>query len=95
MYSTVKSLSVFSIILSVLNALATAMFFFYFSAEELGFAMTFTCTIYLVTSTVVSLLISAALFSLCKDLNLETEAKATQAHQLSKRIKDLENKVNY
>lgn len=95
MYSTARGLSVISIILSVVNALATAMFFFYFSAEELGFAMTFTCSMYLITSTVVSLFLSIALRSLCKDLNFESEAKATQAHQLSKRIKELENKVNY
>lgn len=95
MHSTTKGLSVISIILSVINALGTTMFFFYFSAEDLGFAMTFTCSIYLITSTVVSLILSVALFNLCKDLNFESEAKATQANKLSKRIKELENKVNY
>lgn len=95
MYSTVKKISIFSIILAVINALATVLFFLYFFKSDLGFAMIFTCSVYLITATVGFLLISIALNSLYKDLNLEAEAKAAQANQLSKRIKELESKVNY
>lgn len=95
MYSTAKKLSLVSIILAVFNAIATVLFFLYFAGSGLGFAMIFTCVLYLVTATVISLLMAIGLRSLCKDLNYESDYNAEKIHDLNKRVKELENKITY
>lgn len=95
MYSTTRKLSLISIILAIFNATATVLFFLYLAGSGLGFAMVFTCVLYLATATGISLFIAIGLHSLCKDLNCEAEYHATQLNELNKRVKALEKKVNY
>lgn len=95
MYSTTRKLALVSIILAAFNAFATVLFFLYFPNSGLGFAMIFTCILYLVTATVICLFISIGLRSLCWELNYEAESNAARLHELNKRVKELEKKVNY
>lgn len=90
MYSTAKRLSLIGAILTVLNIVATILFFLYFPNSGLSFPLIFTAGTYLVTASVTSLLLTICVRSLCVDLEYEFEDNARKFRDLSKKIHDLE-----
>lgn len=93
MFSTTKLISIFSIILAVINILGVLMAGLLLLTYELGFAVEFCILLYLVTSTVGSLLITISLRSLCQDLLLNHESTSHKLRELENKCKTLENNI--
>lgn len=92
MFTTAKKLSLFSVILAVINMVATAMFFLYFTKSDLGFTMIFTCITYLVTSTVISMFMSISIRTMCQDHEFDYEGTERKIRDLEKKVYELEHK---
>jgi len=93
MFSTTKMISIFSIVLAVINILGVLMFLLLLLTYELGFAVEFCITLYLITSTVGSLLVTISLRVLCHDLLLNHESTSHKLRQLENKCKSLENNI--
>ena len=93
MYSTARKLSVFSAILCCFNITGTALFLIYQINADWAFSLRFSTTIILVSATVISLLLTIGMRSLCHDLEYEYEDNAKRFRDLTKRVRDLEIKA--
>lgn len=91
MYASIRRLATFGFVLAVVNMLATVLLLFYFA--EMTFAAQFTWIVYTASASVGFFIISWALFSLSKDLEREYSSNAEYVSKLSKRIKELEDRV--
>ncbi len=93
MFSTARKLSVFSFILCMINAVFTALLLLMVS--KLPFSEAFVKMCYLVSGTVVLLLLTVITRSICSDLELESDARTRQLHDQAEKIKKLEEKIKY
>ena len=94
MFSTSRSISIFSIILSVINVLGVITLTSMLLTFDLGFAIEFCIAMYLVTSTLGILLVTLSLRSMCQDLILNHESTSKKLRELEIRCKNIENKIN-
>lgn len=93
MYSTARRLSTICAIFSAINILATILFFLYLANCELGFTFIFTSVLFLISNSVIGLLLTIALRSLCEDSQLEYEDKVRRFKDINNKVKELEHKV--
>ncbi len=93
MFSTSKSISIFSIILSVLNVLGVIVLTMMLLTFDLGFAIEFCISLYLFTSTLGTLLVTLSLRSMCQDLILNHESTSHKLRELEIRCKNIESKL--
>ena len=93
MYSTARRLSTISAIFCAINAMATILFFLYLANCELGFTFIFTAVMYLVSSTIISLLLTISLRDICQDCQTEYEYQTKRLRELNNKIKELENRI--
>ena len=91
MFSSTKIFGTLSIIAGVLNALMGLFIMTYIDDLKLTFAQTFSVGVYVGTTTLILLLLGAALFGLGGDLNIYTDANANEIAKLKKRVEYLEN----
>ena len=91
MFSSTKILGTLSIIAGVLNALMGVFILTYIDDLKLTFAQSFSAGTYVLTTSLILLLLGAALFGLGGDLNIYTDANANEIAKLKKRVERLEN----
>lgn len=91
MFATTKRLGTIAIIAGVINALMGVFILTFIDGLKLTFAQVFSVGVYVVTVSVVLLLLGAALFGLGDDLNLMSDANANEITKLKKRVDTLEN----
>ena len=91
MFSSTKILGTLSIIAGVLNALMGVFILTYIDDLKLTFAQSFSAGAYVITTSLILLLLGAALFGLGGDLNISTDSTAAKVADLKKRVERLEN----
>ena len=90
MYSTAKTLSVFSVIFSALNILGTVLFTFCLRGLDWGFTAEFCIMMYLITASAGSLIMTISMRSLCQDLDMNYENTTRRLQDLQKKNEQLE-----
>ena len=95
MFSSLRKLSLFSIILSILNATATILICLYISDLEanIGVGIFICLSFFLLSSTGLFLIISFALSNLQKDIEIQNEHDAISERALKKRVEAIEKKL--
>ena len=95
MFSSLKKLSVFAIILSICNLAFSAMLCLYLSALEsvLGFPIMFCIQTFFMTTSILLVAISIAMRNCHKDIEIQTEHDANVTRDLKKRVEALEKKL--
>ena len=96
MFSSLRKLSLFSKILSICNAVGTALICLYISGLEakLGFGIVICASGFLITTSALFFIISMALSSCQKDIEIQTEHDARTTRDLRKRVESLEKKLD-
>lgn len=95
MRSTTRKVSIFCVIFTAISFIAAAMVTVALQSVELSFGMKFAIIVYLFAISLVSLLLTVSLRSLCQDLDLEYETTATRIRDHNIRIAKLEeNEIN-
>ena len=95
MFSTTKKVATASIILSVINATGAVLICMYLKPiEQIGFPFRIAIMAFLVTSAIIFLAISFALWSCCNDLIMQIDSEYETIAELKKRIEKLEER-NY
>lgn len=92
MRSTARLLTIFCVILTAISIFAAVMVSLAIQTMALSFGQMFAIIIFTFGTSIVSLLLTISLRSLCRDLDLEYETTATRIHDLKKRITELEEK---
>ena len=93
MYSTAKWLSTFCVILAVIHAFMGIALIIYSTGYKLSFGISFSLSVYIITSILSFICLSCGLRSLCNDLDLEYENREKANLALKKRIEALEFKA--
>ena len=93
MFSSANKLSVIGIILGVLNLMIAALLLLYFTSVELGFALTFCAIVYLLTTSVILMLVSCGLRGAAQDMMLNDEGYMSRITDLRKRVEYLEKRL--
>lgn len=92
MYSSVRRLAIFCVVLTVITALSSILLLFYFA--DMPFTAKFSWILYTVTSTLALIFLSWALFNLSTTLEREYSSNSEYLHKLNKRIKALEDRAS-
>ena len=90
MHNTLRNTSLFCLLLSIFNAVGAGLLFFFVGSENLGFTFEFSIIIYLVSGTLVLLLISIALRNLAQELELQEDFTMNEIARLKKSVETLE-----
>ena len=93
MYTLAKKISVFAFILCIINAVFTALSLL--MLVNLPFSEAFIKLCYLISGTVILLLLTIATRSICSDLEMEYDVRSKQVHEQEEKIKQLEYKIKY
>ena len=93
MFSTARKLSALSFILAVINIAGMIMVTMYFVYERLDFHWMFAWLMYLVSITVIGLLLTISIRSFVQDSELESSSNSLQIKKLKERIEELEKVV--
>lgn len=93
MFSTAKTLSIFSVILSAISVISAILLLFCISSLHLGFTVEFCIIVYVIAAVAGSLLMTISLRSLCQDLDLNYENTAQRLHDMQKKINELECQI--
>ena len=96
MFSSLRKLSLFSIILSILNATATILICLYISDLEakIGVGIFICLSLFLISTTGLFFLISFTLSNLQKDFEIQHEHDAISMRALKKRVETIEKKLD-
>ena len=94
MYSTAKTLSIFSVIFTTVNIVGTILFAFCLRGLHWGFTAEFSIMVYLITASAGSLIMTICMRSLCQDLDMNYENTAQRLHDLQKKTAELQEIVN-
>lgn len=92
MRTTIRYLSIFCVILTALSFLAAVMLTMAIQTLQLDYGLKFSIIIFLFATSIISLLLTLGLRSLCRDLDLEYEANAIKIRELTKKVRELEEK---
>lgn len=90
MFSTARKLSALSFILAVINITGMIMVTMYFVNEGLVFHWFFAWLMYLVSITMIGLLLTISIRSFVQDSELESSSNSLQIKKLKERIEELE-----
>jgi len=93
MFSTARKLSALSFILAVVNIVGLVMVTMYFIGQGLAFHWMFAWLMYLVSITVIGLLLTVSIRSFVQDSELESNSNAMQMKKMKERIEELERKL--
>jgi len=93
MYSTAKKMATMSAIVCTLNIFGGFLFCLVTMSLNLSFAVRFSMIMYLATTSVVTLMLTLGLRSICQDLEYEYEDNTKKLRELSDRLSDVEHKV--
>ena len=93
MYTTAKTLSVLTVILSIVNVVGAALTALLLLSEHLNFTQFISAMIYLVSATAISLFLTFAIRSMLQDLEIEVNNHNHNVKKLTDRITELENKL--
>ena len=93
MYSSARKLTAISFILAALSILGLVMVTMFFIYLHLAFHWMFALLLYLISITLIGLLLTISLRSILQDMDVEYENQARQINKLKERIEDLELKV--
>ena len=93
MFSTARKLSALSFILAVINIVGLAMVTMYFIGQGMEFHWFFAWLMYLVSISVIGVLLTVGIRSFVQDSELESNSTALQIKKLKERIEDLERKL--
>ena len=94
MFSSANKLSVIGIVLGVLNLMIAALLLLYFTSAELGFALTFSAIVYLLTTSVILMLLACGLRGAAQDMMLNDEGYMSRITDLRKRVEYLEKRTD-
>lgn len=92
MFSTARKLGITCCILAAINIAGLAMIALLIIGQGLPFSWIFSILMYLISVTVIGLLLTLGIRSMVQDLELETENAALQIKKLRERIEALEGK---
>ncbi len=92
MFSTVKKLSIASIILSAINIFVGIAVVSYLSTSKIGFTPIFSMCLYIGTGSAILLSAACALYSASQDIKVENDYYLQQITDLKKRVETLENR---
>ena len=91
MYSSLKTVAVFSVILSVVNAIAAVLtIMFLIPIEGIGYTSLLAIGAFLGSTSLLFLVLSFFLFSLYADLSAHEDSNYDDLSSLRKRVDDLE-----
>lgn len=95
MYTTAKRLSIFMLILAIMFSLFNVGIIMLETLTDMekNFALGFCKLISILACSATLIILTASVRSMCADLELEYEAKAKQSRNLTKRIEELERKI--
>ena len=93
MFSTARKLSALSFILAVVNIVGLVMVAMYFIGQGMEFHWMFAWMMYLISITVIGLLLTVSIRSFVQDSELESNSNALQIKKLKERIDELERKL--
>lgn len=93
MFSTARKLGVTCCILAAINIAGLAMVTLLIVGQGLPFSWIFALLMYLISITVIGLLLTLGMRSIVQDSELETEGYAVQIKKLKERIDELEHKL--
>ena len=93
MFSTARKLGALCFILAVANIVGLIMVTMYFIGQGLGFSWMFAWLMYLITVTVMALLLTISVRSFVQDAELESSSTSIQIKNLKDRIAELEHIV--
>ncbi|MBR5529677.1 MAG: hypothetical protein IKU57_04295 [Oscillospiraceae bacterium] len=91
MFSNIKKLGGIAVTVGTANTLMGVFILTFISNLKLNFAQTFSISVYIVTLSVIFLVLGAAFFALGQDLNISTDSTAGEIAKLKKRVEQLEN----
>lgn len=92
MFSTVKKLSIASIILSAINIFVGIAAISYLVNTKIGFTAIFSLCLYICTASAILLCAGCALYSAAQDIRVENDYYLQQITDMKKRIDTLENR---
>lgn len=92
MFSTARKLGVTCCILAAINIAGLAMVTLLLIGQGLPFSWIFAILMYLISITVIGLLLTLGIRSIVQDLELESESTALQIKKLKERMDELEHK---
>lgn len=92
MHNSLRNISLFCLLLSIFHAVGTGLLFFFIASENLGFTFEFSIIVYLISGTLILLLVSIALRSLAQDLELQEDFTMSEIAQLKKTVESLEKR---
>ena len=90
MFSTARKLGALSVILSVINVIGLIMVALYFIGQRMEFHWLFAWLMYLISITVLGVLLTVSIRSFVQDCELESNSTAIQIKKLKERIEELE-----
>ena len=89
MYSSAKRLSAISAIACAVNIMGLIMFAMLSGYLGLNFAMSFTIYMFMISSTVVSLMLTLGLRSLCQGLDYDYENTTMKFKEINKKLDEM------
>ena len=93
MFSTPRKLGALSFILAIVNIVGLVMVTMYFINQGMGFSWMFAWLMYLISITLISVLLTVGIRSFVEDSELESNSTALQIKKLTERIEELERIV--
>ncbi|MBQ3251689.1 MAG: hypothetical protein IJB02_00385 [Oscillospiraceae bacterium] len=93
MYSNARLLSMFAVILGAINAVMSVLLML--GTNDMNWTEQFTTVMFLLTNTVVLLLLAAGLRSATTDLTANDESTQSQIRALKKKVDELDAKSKY
>ena len=93
MFSTPRKLAALSFILAVVNIVGLIMVTMYFVGQRMAFHWMFAWLMYLISITIIGVLLTVSIRSFVQDSELESTSTSAQIKKLKDRIEDLEKVV--
>lgn len=93
MFSTARKLGALSFILAVINIAGLVMVTLYFISQGLAFHWLFAWLMYLISITVIGVLLTVAIRTFVQDSELESNSNVLQLKKLKERIDELERNL--
>ncbi len=92
MFSTMKKLSIASIILCIFNIIGVIFLYLYFQSSDTQFMLEFSSMLFLVSTSGILLMFSCGILGMCNDLQYQHDYMSEKIVELRKRVEALEGK---
>ena len=93
MYSSAQRLSTISAIGCAVNVVGLLMYWLMSGSLMLNFALSLGITMFMLSSTLIFLLLTVAMRSLCQDLESEYENSNMKFREINKKLKEIEDRL--